>query len=260
MSPSSVAENQPLATEVGTLTSTDANAGDTFTYTLVSGSGATNNGSFTIVGDKLRTNAVFDFETKNSYSIRVRTTDSGNATFEKVFTVTITDAVESFTIGGSVSGFGGGTGLVLRNNGGDDKSIAANGAYTFATPIASGQPYLVTVFANPTNPWQTCTVSNGSGTVANANVTNANVACTTNTYSVGGTISGLSGTLRIRNNGSDQTTFTTNGPFAFGTKIASGQTYVVTVSNQPSGQTCTIANGSGTIAGANVTNVAITCS
>ena len=54
LAPSSVAENQPSGTEVGTLTTTDPNAGDTFTYTLVTGTGDTDNASFTIAGDKLQ--------------------------------------------------------------------------------------------------------------------------------------------------------------------------------------------------------------
>ena len=50
LTPSSVAENQPSGTTVGTLTTTDPDAGNTFTYTLVSGTGSTDNASFTIVG------------------------------------------------------------------------------------------------------------------------------------------------------------------------------------------------------------------
>jgi hypothetical protein len=54
-------------TSVATLSATDADAGDTFTYTLVNGTGSTDNASFTISGNSLRTAAVFDFETKSSY-------------------------------------------------------------------------------------------------------------------------------------------------------------------------------------------------
>ena len=49
----------------------------------------------------LRASAAFDFETKSSYSIRVRTTDSGGATFEKVFTIAVTDVVEGSTFAGA---------------------------------------------------------------------------------------------------------------------------------------------------------------
>jgi hypothetical protein len=107
LSNNSVAEGQPAGTVVGTFSTTDPDPSDTHSYSLVSGSGDTGNGSFTIVGDKLRTAAVFDYDTQSSYSIRVRTTDSGdgNLTYEKVFTITVTE-------GGSILGDVNGDGFV----------------------------------------------------------------------------------------------------------------------------------------------------
>lgn len=90
LTPASVPELQPVGTIVGTFSSTDQDAGDTHTYTLVSGTGDTGNGSFTVNGDDLLTAAVFDVSVQSSYSIRVRTTDSLGATHEQVFTITIT--------------------------------------------------------------------------------------------------------------------------------------------------------------------------
>ncbi|HSH28223.1 MAG TPA: hypothetical protein VK972_10735 [Wenzhouxiangella sp.] len=55
-----------------------------------------------------------------------------------------------------------GRGLVLQNNGGDDPAIAADGSFTFATPLADGSSCAVTVATQPTSPSQTCTVANGS--------------------------------------------------------------------------------------------------
>ena len=96
-SASSVAENAASGTSVGTLSGTDADAGDTFTFTLVSGTGDTDNASFTISGNTLSTAGVFDFETKSSYSVRIRITDAGGLTFEKVFTISVTDVNEAPT-------------------------------------------------------------------------------------------------------------------------------------------------------------------
>src|SRR5580765_7865668 len=79
----------------------------------------------------------------------------------------------SYKIGGTVSGLTG-TGLVLRNNGGDNLAISANGAFTFSTQLKKDESYSVTVFAQPSG--QTCTVTNGTGT-AKGNVTNIGVAC-----------------------------------------------------------------------------------
>jgi hypothetical protein len=95
LSNDSVAENQPVGTTVGTLSAADQDAGDTHTFALVAGTGSTDNASFQITGSTLKTNAVFDFEAKSSYSIRVRVTDSGGLTFEKQLTITVTDVVEN---------------------------------------------------------------------------------------------------------------------------------------------------------------------
>ncbi|MBF2085600.1 cadherin repeat domain-containing protein, partial [Thermoleptolyngbya sp. C42_A2020_037] len=76
LDPQSVDENSPIGTEVGIFTTIDPDFVDTHTYTLVSGTGDTDNASFTIVGNQLRLNVSPDFETKDSYTIRVRTTDS----------------------------------------------------------------------------------------------------------------------------------------------------------------------------------------
>ncbi len=101
LAPAAVDENLPVGTAVGTFSSTDPDLSDTFTYTLVSGTGSTNNTSFTIsnVGGvgTLKTNAIFDFETKNSYSVRVRTTDANGLWVEKALTITINNVNEAPT-------------------------------------------------------------------------------------------------------------------------------------------------------------------
>lgn len=104
LSPSSVAENSASGTAVGTFTTTDT-AGNTHTYTLVSGTGSTDNASFTISGNQLLTNAIFNYEVKTSYSIRVRTTDQGGLFFEKAFTITVSNVNEApaVTSGASAS-------------------------------------------------------------------------------------------------------------------------------------------------------------
>lgn len=80
------------------------------------------------------------------------------------------------TIGGTVNGLTG-SGLVLQNNKGDNLTVPAPDApFTFATAIAAGAPYSVSVFTQPSNPAQTCTVLNGSGT-ATGDVTTVAVSC-----------------------------------------------------------------------------------
>jgi hypothetical protein len=82
-------------------------------------------------------------------------------------------------------------------------------------------------------------------------------------YTVGGTVSGLTGTVVLQNNGGDSLSISANGPFTFPTRLGLGASYNVTVSTQPMGKTCTVANGSGSIGdgytGADVTNVTVIC-
>jgi choice-of-anchor C domain-containing protein len=97
LSPTSIAENVLVNSVVGTLSTTDPNPGNTFTYSLVSGTGSTDNAAFTISGNQLKINSSPDFEAKSSYSIRVRTTDQDGLSYEKTLTVSITDVNETPT-------------------------------------------------------------------------------------------------------------------------------------------------------------------
>ena len=97
LSNSSLPENAGANFVIGSLSTTDPDAGDSFTYTLVTGTGDTDNGAFNLAGNQLRANASFDFETQNSFSIRVRTTDAGGLFFEEQFTITVTNVNETPT-------------------------------------------------------------------------------------------------------------------------------------------------------------------
>jgi hypothetical protein len=94
LSNSNIAENQVIGTVVGNFTTTDPDANNTFTYSLVAGTGDTNNSVFTITSNQLKTNSVFDYETKNSYSVRVKTTDQGGLSYEKQLTIGVNDLNE----------------------------------------------------------------------------------------------------------------------------------------------------------------------
>lgn len=89
LSSSSVLEHQPVGTAVGTLTTTDQDSGDSHLYTLISGSGDDDNSQFTIDGDTLETAASFDFESKDSYFVRIQTDDQNGGLFAKPMTITI---------------------------------------------------------------------------------------------------------------------------------------------------------------------------
>ena len=187
---------------------------------------------------------------------------AGTVSGADITDVQITCVTDTFSIGGMVSGLGG-TGLVLQNNGGDDLPIAADGAFTFAAELDDGSAYSVTVATQPTSPNQTCSVSNGNDTLSGADVVDVQIDCVTDTFIIGGTVSGLNGTgLVLQNNGGDDLSITTDGPFAFATPLSDGSDYAVTVLRQPvtgRDQQCTVVNGSGTLMGADATDVAVQC-
>ncbi|MEP7042913.1 MAG: choice-of-anchor Q domain-containing protein [Dokdonella sp.] len=89
----------------------------------------------------------------------------------------------AYSIGGTVSGLLGG-GLVLQQSGGDDLAIAADGSFTFTTSVPDAGAYTVTVLAQPSDPAQTCVVTNGSGIVAGADVSDVAVTCSSDIIDV----------------------------------------------------------------------------
>ncbi|SFI18346.1 cadherin repeat domain-containing protein [Planctomicrobium piriforme] len=100
LSNSSVSENQPYGTLVGNLAAIDPNSGDTFTFTLVSGTGSTDNAKFVIDnGNQLKTIVPLDYETQTSCSIRVRVTDAGGLSYEKELTIVVIDGNEPPVLG-----------------------------------------------------------------------------------------------------------------------------------------------------------------
>lgn len=167
----------------------------------------------------------------------------------------------TFTVGGTVSGLEG-SGLILQNNAGDDLEIEANGAFIFATALEDEDGYEVTVKTQPGTPAQTCTVDEelGIGIIATANVTDVAITCVTDSFDIGGTLVGLeAGSVVLQNNAGDDLPIEANGAFTFETAVLSGAAYEVTVKTLPAGHTCTVKDGVGTMGGAAVANVAVTC-
>jgi hypothetical protein len=166
------------------------------------------------------------------------------------------DTTLTYSVGGTVYGLSGS--LVLQDNGADNLTLAASAPYAFTTPLASGATYAVTVLTQPAS--QVCTLMNASGKIMGADVTNVYVNCANPTFTIGGAVSGLTGTgLVLRDNGGDDLPITSSGSFTFAKGLLDGSSYSVTVFTQPSGQYCTVSSGTGTVAGADVTTVAVSC-
>ncbi|MFO0889623.1 MAG: SdrD B-like domain-containing protein [Isosphaeraceae bacterium] len=98
ISSTSILENKPAGTVVGSFTATDPDPDQVFAFSLVPGDGSADNGSFSVSGNQLVTNGAFNFEAKSSYAIRARVTDQGGKSFEQTFTISVTNVNE-------VSGF-----------------------------------------------------------------------------------------------------------------------------------------------------------
>jgi len=91
LSNASIAENVAAGSVVGTLATVDPDPGETFTYTLVSGTGDTDNAAFRIVGNQVQIIASPDFETKSNYSVRVQVTDRQGNSIAESFAIAIVD-------------------------------------------------------------------------------------------------------------------------------------------------------------------------
>lgn len=165
-----------------------------------------------------------------------------------------------YIVAGTINGLSA-SGLVLQNNGGDNLTVQiAASSFQFSTSVAAGGSYDVTVAAQPAG--LVCTVTNGAGTNVQGTITNAAVSCDANTYTIAGTISGLTSTgLVLQNNGTDSLTVAANATtFQFQTAIAAGGGYGVVPLAQPAGLTCTVSSGVGSKVNANIDSIRVTCS
>jgi hypothetical protein len=187
------------------------------------------------------------------------TNGTGTATTANISNVVVTCSDRTFNIGGTISGLSV-SGLVLAN-GSDTLSVPAGASsFTMPTGVAYGSSYALTVAKQPSG--LTCDVTNGTGTMAAAAVTNIAVKCTDQPLTVGGSISGLgSATGLVLINGSDTYTVPASATsFTLGAPESPGSTYAVRVQSQPAGMTCSASNGPGTMPTHNVTDVSISCS
>ena len=152
-----------------------------------------------------------------------------------------------------------GSGLVVETGAGQVFNVSSNTTVVIED-IPDGTSYDVQVLTQPTAPSQTCSVSSGIGQISgqNAQVT---IVCETDTFTVGGQVVGLLGQgLVLENNGAQAIGIVNNGAFGFADNLDESS-YAITVRTQPVNPTqeCSVADGSGTLAGQAVDNVLVTC-
>jgi hypothetical protein len=185
---------------------------------------------------------------------------SGTMPANNVTNAALVCSPQSYALGGTVSGLTSGTLTLANGSGSNTVNVTANGAFQLPANVAYGSTYAVTVQTQPAA-GQTCTVSNGTGPMPASAVTNVTVTCAATTYTIGGSVSGLTTTgLVLQNNGADNTSVAANATqFSMNTAVAYASAYDITVFTQPTGQACLVANGSNTAVSANVTSVQVSC-
>ena len=184
-------------------------------------------------------------------------TSIGTMPASAVTSINVTCGPQTYTLGGTVTGLVANTNVTLQN--GSDTIVVSNGAFTFDVGLPYSTNYSVSANA-PVG--QTCAfVGSHAGTMGAANVTSLSLACTAQTYALGGTVSGLVGTGDVTlQNGSDSLAVG-NGSYTFATQVAYGQTFAASLAS-PSGQTCTFSpadSNAGTMPAAPVGTVNVVC-
>ena len=183
------------------------------------------------------------------------TNGSGTMPADAVTNIAVKCTDQPLTVGGSISGLGNATGLVLIN-GTDTYTVPAGAtSFTLDTAESPGSTYAVRVQSQPTG--MTCSTSEGRGTMPTHNVTDISITCSEQAYSLGGTVAGLATAGLVLSDGSNTYSVPANATnFTMPTAVAYGSRYTVSVETQPAGLTCTVSGGTGTMpAGAVTTSV-----
>ena len=168
--------------------------------------------------------------------------------------VDIACAAPTFTVGGHVSGVGA-VGLVLDENGTEAIALSTDGAFRFTTSFSSGASYLIAVAQQPTG--QRCQVYFADGTIAANDVDDVEVVCGDAKGTLAGIIRGLDGIVMLAN-GDDVLSVHGSGRFAMPVPVTVGASYLLTVTEQPAGATCTVTGGEGKMS-ATPANVVVDC-
>lgn len=215
-----------------------------------------------------------DVADRNSYHVSILTqptapdlicsisNPTGTINGAAVNNIIVTCDSTAYSLGFDVNGLAG-SGLIVANDAGESLIVSADGQHSFSQPLADGSNYSVFIAQQPSSPEQVCTASNNSGLINGADVNNVMINCVTlqtGTFSIGGRVSGLlMDDFTIQNNTGETLNVTGNGEFTFISALASGDSYSVSILTEPSFNTCTIINNSGTITSNNITGILVNC-
>ncbi len=222
-----------------------------------------------LFANKVNNNTAYEITVSSQPTGQTCSVANGTGTIASadVTNVAISCATNQYSVAiTNVSGLVGADSVKAVLDATDTSPNLTNGSsHTFATNVAYNSTYEVTLdtASLPAGGYSGCVLSpSGTQTMGAANAT-ATIACTPQSYQISGTISGLTGNGLVLTNSA---TGENLGPIAsgsvafnFANNVAYGTGYNVSVTTQPSGQTCTVSSGSGTMPPNNVTNVAISC-
>jgi len=217
----------------------------------------TQDGSFTL-NSIFDSNSAYEVEIYRQPNDQICTIVNGKGVIDSISKTDIQVSCEtkavSFRIGGQVSGL---VDSITLKNGDQTKTIYNNGSYMFDEVFLVGDSYDVKLVQESAG--EVCSLSNSSGSIDDTNITNINVSCVTNLYTLSGSISGLIETVEIQNSDGQVLNLSENGEFIFQNQLAHGTSYNVTVTKLPAGFDCQLEHNSGRISAANVSSVIISC-
>ena len=239
------------------------NGGDNLTVTA--------NGNYTFA-TKLADSTAYAITVLTQPSGQICTVDSnGTGTVKGAAVTANVTCTNSFSLGGTLTGVNPrSSSMVLRNNDGDDLVVAATDtSYVFATQVAQGTNYNVTVLTQPSSATshEICTIASPTGTMPTGDLLTVNVDCSSS-YTVGGTsaggggITGLSGNMVLQNNSGDDLAVAGSGTtdFTFSTPLSASAGYSVSILKGPYAQDCVLnSTASGAVVTGDVSNVLIAC-
>lgn len=152
-------------------------------------------------------------------------------------------------------------GLVLTNNGGDDLVVNPTstglGEFYFSKLVETDSSYNVKVKSIPSNALE-CKEYDNTGKVA-FSINTVRIVCTIKQHELKGSVTGLTGNNLVLVNGADKVAVAPGATAFSMAKINEDAPYGVAILTQPDNQTCTVANGTGVMGAADVSNVAVTC-
>lgn len=147
--------------------------------------------------------------------------------------------------------------VTLKLNGNAETLILRkDGAFQFRTTLRHGEAYEITLAQQPAS--LTCALSRGAGNVVD-NVVDIAITCEPLLFAVGGHVSGLMGSLRLRINDTEELVVNQEGEFNFASDFVHKAEYNVEIAEQPAGQTCRLSKGQGRLAFSDVRSVLVEC-